>query len=258
MTRTSVEHALLGQTIGAVYVEFLIVMVPLWAFFLSLVQLAFLAHANLVVKHAADAAARSAVVVLPDDPAEYGGEPKMTIDRGAVSLDSLPEALELFSAGVGLRPIPAALDPKLANLGRSRLNTIRLAAHVPLMALAPMRVGRDVAPTLHRSIGTPEKILSSLYYQPLAVAVTFPGLEGGVVEGPEITVRVTYAYQCTVPVARGLLCKRFSNLGSLGSFGQALLPSAQGFLGGRFKRLEHETTLLIHDAPYNYRPRSAS
>jgi len=60
---------------GAVYVEFLIAFLPIFFFFLGLVQLAFVQTANLIVKHAATKAARAAAVVLPDDPQYYGGVP---------------------------------------------------------------------------------------------------------------------------------------------------------------------------------------
>jgi len=60
---------------GAVYVEFLIVFLPLFVLFMSLVQFAFVEVANLVTKHAAVTAARAAIVVLPDDPAYYDKVP---------------------------------------------------------------------------------------------------------------------------------------------------------------------------------------
>jgi len=61
---------------GVVFVEFLIAFVPMWTFFLCVVQLALIAHADLIVKHAADSAARSAVVVLPE------GGPRCVRSRG--------------------------------------------------------------------------------------------------------------------------------------------------------------------------------
>lgn len=61
--------------LGAVYVEFLIAFLPIFFFFLSLVQLIFVQTANLITKHAAVKAVRAAVVVLPDDPKYYGGVP---------------------------------------------------------------------------------------------------------------------------------------------------------------------------------------
>jgi hypothetical protein len=63
------------STAGAVYVEFLIAFLPIFFFFLGLVQLVFVQTANLIVKHAAVKAVRAAVVVLPDDPQFYGGVP---------------------------------------------------------------------------------------------------------------------------------------------------------------------------------------
>lgn len=71
---------------GAVYVEFLIVFMPLFVMFMSLVQLAFVQVANVVTKHAAVQAARAAIVVLPDDPAFYGNTPvnKVAGDRKTV------------------------------------------------------------------------------------------------------------------------------------------------------------------------------
>jgi Flp pilus assembly protein TadG len=60
---------------GAVYVEFLIVFLPLFVLFMSLVQFAFVEVANLVTKHAAVTAVRAAIVVLPDDPAYYEKAP---------------------------------------------------------------------------------------------------------------------------------------------------------------------------------------
>lgn len=255
------RQRLLMDRCGTVFLEFLVVFVPLWMFFLSLVQLALISHANLIVKHAADAAARSAVVVLPDDPNEYGGEPKMTVERGRVTIGDLASVLGGISSALGDPSAPsiagAFSERTFANLGRSRLNTIRLAAHVPLMALAPVNVGYDSNPSIRKSVGGPRRLASSLYYQPWAVAVTFPGLTGAEATEPEITVRVTYAYQCTVPIARNLLCVGFGSLRAKPGFDQAFFPFAQSFVGGRFKRLQHETTLLIHDAPYQYRPRGS-
>jgi len=257
-----VTHDILEEETGVVLLEFLIAFVPVWAFFLAVVQLAFLAHADLLVKHSADAAARSAIVVLPDDPNEYGGEPEMSIDRNPVTEADISSVLDLIGAILGASTDPIAVaaalsEHTLANLGRSRLNVIRLAAHVPLMPLAPVDVGHDAQPSIAKAIGGARKLLSALYYQPFALAVTFPGLEGGAAVDPEITVRVTYAYQCTVPLARQILCKAFDELPARSEFGEAFFPLAQAFVGGRFRVLQHETTLMIHDAPYGYRTEGA-
>lgn len=57
---------------GAIYVEFLIAFMPVFVMFLGLVQLADLHQASVIVGHSAIMAARSAVVVLHDDPQYYG------------------------------------------------------------------------------------------------------------------------------------------------------------------------------------------
>ena len=249
---------LLSDERGVVFAEFLIAFVPVWVFFLCGVQLAFIAHANLMVKHSADAAARSAVVVLPDDPNEYAGEPEMSVGRNSMTASDIMSALGGVAAVLRNGPSAEALvsafsEEAVLNLGRSRLNTIRLAAHIPLMPLAPANIGRDSKPSLFKAIGGEGKLVSAFHYQPFAVAVTFPGLQGDFVTEPEVTVRVTYAYQCTVPLARRILCQAFRNLQAKEELRQALLPLAQSFVGGHFRQLQHDTTLMIHDAPYEYR-----
>jgi hypothetical protein len=65
----------LGCTRGALYVEFLIGFLPMFCFFLLLVQYGYLQTASVVVNHAAATTARAAIVVLHDDPKHYGGAP---------------------------------------------------------------------------------------------------------------------------------------------------------------------------------------
>lgn len=63
---------LIRHTSGAVFVEHLIAFAPVMLFFLSTWQLIELFTADLVVRRAANAAVRAAVVVLPDDPNALG------------------------------------------------------------------------------------------------------------------------------------------------------------------------------------------
>ncbi|EYF06584.1 TadE/TadG family type IV pilus assembly protein [Chondromyces apiculatus] len=65
--------SLLKDKRGAVYVEFLGVFFPLFTMFLALVQFAFVQTASILVRHAALRAARTASVILHDNPAFYGG-----------------------------------------------------------------------------------------------------------------------------------------------------------------------------------------
>jgi Flp pilus assembly protein TadG len=58
---------------GAAYVETLVAFFPTLFFFLAIFQYSEVAAANLIVRRAAHAAVRAAVVVYPDDPRFYGG-----------------------------------------------------------------------------------------------------------------------------------------------------------------------------------------
>ena len=66
------------------YVEFLIAFLPVYVFFLCLLQLALLFSARLILEHAALNTARAAAVVMGDDPKRYGDDDqdkhKMTED----------------------------------------------------------------------------------------------------------------------------------------------------------------------------------
>ena len=214
---------------GVAYVEFLVAVIPVWTLALSAFQLSLISAANLVVKHAADSAARSASVVLTDDPSEYAGEPKRSV------------------AGSPRAP---------AHRSRSRLETIELAARVPLLPFSPRGVGLGARPTLESAISS-MRTLGAALLRPSEVAVTFAGVDRGLVSGPEATVRVTYAFECLVPIARRLLCHGRDTL-----LGEQELPQAASRLPltldeSRYRFLTHQTTLLIHDAPYEYRPRGS-
>ena len=63
-----------GDRRGVVFVEFLIAFLPVYTFFLCLIQLALLFVVRLVTEHAAIDAARAAAVVIGDDPKRYNGE----------------------------------------------------------------------------------------------------------------------------------------------------------------------------------------
>ena len=244
---------------GVAYLEFLIAFLPLWTFALCIFQLALIAQANLLVRHAADAAARAAAVVLPDDPAEYGGEPEMSVARNRFSSDALGGALDAVSSLVRATSTTGGVlsGRALANVGRSRLNTIRLAAHVPLVPLSPLNVGREARPSLRKALRGTRSLVSAAYYQPFAVAVTFPGTSGDFIVGPEVTVRVTYAHQCNVPLARFILCVPFEQLESTSQWEQSFFAVAQALVGGRFREIHHESTALIQDAPYEYQERGS-
>ncbi|HVH42028.1 MAG TPA: hypothetical protein VM925_06780 [Labilithrix sp.] len=69
---------------GAVYVEFLVAFLPVFVFFLCLLQLALLFSSKLLVDHAAVQGARAAAVVFGDEPGPYrdGAAEVNTLARG--------------------------------------------------------------------------------------------------------------------------------------------------------------------------------
>ncbi len=104
--------SLRDDTRGAVYVEFLIAFLPVFVFFLCLLQLALAFSARLVVQHAATTGARAAAVVFGDEPGPYGesspGTHKHTTERratvrGAVLIALAPLILDDTIVSVGVQ-----------------------------------------------------------------------------------------------------------------------------------------------------------
>ena len=122
---------------GAVYVEFLIVFMPLFFLFLAVCQFALLAAARLVVQHAALSGARSAIVVLEDDPSHYGGAPRGSLSKGnAMAAPSIERTLASLVALPAWAKSGAAGQAHGPQQG-ARMASIREAAEFPLLALAP-------------------------------------------------------------------------------------------------------------------------
>jgi len=82
---------------GAVFVEQLIAYLPVMFFFMATWQLIDLCAAHLILERAASAAARAAVVVLPDDPAYYDGVAKDSFSGTRKEEIELAAALVLAS-----------------------------------------------------------------------------------------------------------------------------------------------------------------
>jgi hypothetical protein len=100
----SALRALKRDVRGAVYVEFLVVFLPLLTLFLSLVQLAFVEIANLVTKHAAVGAVRAAIVVLPDNPQSYKSNDKGINHAEGERFDVIKTAAKARLLAVSVNP----------------------------------------------------------------------------------------------------------------------------------------------------------
>jgi hypothetical protein len=259
--RSPLMRGLLADSRGVVFLEFLVAFIPIWTLCLCTFQLALIAHADLIVKHAADAAARSAVVVLPDDPAEYAGERKMSVGRKPPTSGGLigtaNEASYPYEVPRANEIVPALSSRLLRGVRRSRFDTIRMAAQVPLIPLASTRFRTHPDSSMRSALAGASSVAASFFLGLSGVAVTFPGAQDDLVMGPEVTVRVTYAYHCAVPLARQILCSSFDALDGKSGGAQSFLSMVRTLRGGRFWRLQQDATLMVHDAPYEYRPRGS-
>ncbi len=201
---------------GAVYVEFLLVFLPVFLLFLCILELGFLYTGRLVAQHAATRAARAAVVILDDDPAFYGGEARDSIDTNGTSISD--SAIEAFMDGAGFGG--TATRPA----GAPRFSDIRSAASIPLLAVAPSDAQLSTAlgdgDSVRNAIGLgPGRATSGAEaYNEAAMAVTFPTAPAANTfrtnfeRDDLITVRVTYLMHCSVPLVPVLMCHEPSDL----------------------------------------------
>lgn len=188
---------------GAVSFEFVIVVFPILLVFLAVTQLSLIGVARLVVMHAASRAARSAAVVVDDSPSRYGGEPIGHLDDSAIPHGAhLPGELN-ESSGVGAI---------LGGTGtRSRLDTIRLAASMPLSTIAPSVadvlgwIGQIRSLDVTRALGSPSllRIASGVALYSDVALVVVPSLDADDV----VRVHVDYVFHCAVPVAERIICR---------------------------------------------------
>jgi hypothetical protein len=240
------------DTRGAVYVEFLVIFLILLVWILSLVQTALLRHGHLAVQRAADAAARSASVVMDDDPKYYGGEARNQVTASSGSGDGVGDFLSWAGVGGG------------GGGSASRMGTIRAAAGYPLMSLTPPVNAEEGSKSVNDALGAavgynPAKQAAA--YNNAALAVTFPssykstGTKTSVEHDGPVLVRVTYAFHCGIPLARNWICK---DLGSLKEdkyatdFKGGGLDALETFGAAKYVLLKAESEMQNQGATYEY------
>jgi hypothetical protein len=114
---------------GAVYVEFLIAFLPVYVFFLCLIQLALLFTVRLITDHAAQNAARAAAVVIGDEGLhDYDNEPKHQVTedgarRGVIRNAALLTLAPLIVNGV-VQSVEVGFPPEDVPDGEERSGTI--------------------------------------------------------------------------------------------------------------------------------------
>ena len=130
---------------GSVYVEFLIVILPLLFFLLALVQTARMYVGHLAVKRAANTASRAAVVILDDDPRYYGGAPRNSLTGGSARVTDPVDGF--------VRALGGGAAPPVAFGDSARLQDIRAAASIPLPAVSPSLAELGDADSVYEAIG---------------------------------------------------------------------------------------------------------
>lgn len=168
-----------------------------------MVQLLWFVLAQLIVQHAAYRAARSAVVLLDDDPQYYRGAP-----RGQVILGS-DNSHSLLSSLTSGKPLTKGSLP--LSTGSSRLTGIRQSAYAPLLLLTP---SSEWSPSSVRGTlsGPSSRLTTGLLWLQSMSAITLrsnsPQREIQSYFHPHemITVRVSLLYPCLIPLLQPLFC----------------------------------------------------
>lgn len=198
---------------GAVYVELLIVLVPLLIFVLALIQTALMYVGRLAVQRSANAAVRAAVVILDDDPRHYNGAPRNSV---APWSSRAIDPVTMFNTWLLLPPAAA-----FASGDSPRLQDIRAAAAQPLLAVSPSLGAVIGDKSVYRAIGgdgSDTVGAGAALYARAAVAVSFPTAPGAASyrttfrRDEPVTVRVTYLFHCGVPLVRHLMCESVPSL----------------------------------------------
>jgi len=226
MTERPLRSIQKRRTRGAIYVEVLVAIIPVLIFFFGLLQLAMLYSARLVVRHAAWRAARSAVVILEDDPARFNEVPRGEVtyheDSGSdTSSGGTTQFLEGVADVLGIRLPMMELRGMASSSAGPRLTAIQQGAFMALAVLAPMpgplmqtfgMRGDELGDTSNST-----RFLAGMFlYNRAAAMVTLRGPDGEVTQDVGatdlVTVRVTYLYYCGMPIVNYFMCDSLMQL----------------------------------------------
>jgi TadE-like protein len=186
---------------GTSAVEFVLVLPALAVLLLMILQIALIVQAKFVVNYAAFCAARSAVVVIPDDVFGRPSEP-----RNQVGNPDSSEKVEIIQRSAAL-PLTAISPLPGFSVARGVPVLTNPAVIADLVKLAPF----DVAP---RSMMGQVMLRAPYAYHLENTAVkvlTVEGTEGGSFRDHDwVTVKVQYRYYLAVPFAKKLFGTSYS------------------------------------------------
>jgi len=97
---------------GAVMVESIVAIPTLLAFFAMILQMSYLSIGSLVVQHAAVVAARSASVIVPDDPSAFDDKSKVGSGDGD-RLATITHAANFALGALQPLPLQGAINPSV-------------------------------------------------------------------------------------------------------------------------------------------------
>ena len=187
---------------GASAVEFVLVLPALAVLLLMILQIALLVQAKFVVNYAAFCAARSAIVVIPDDVSGRPPEPRNRVGNPEVS-----EKVEIIHRSAAL-PL-TAISPVPGFSGATGWPLITNPEPIAdLVKLAPFDVGpRSMmgqvmlrAPYAYHPDNTEVKVINA------------QGNEGGdFLDHDWVTVKISYRYYLAVPFAKRLFGTAYSD-----------------------------------------------
>lgn len=184
---------------GSTAVEFVMILPALAVILLMILQIALIVQAKFVVNYAAFCAARSAIVIIPDD--FPGGEARNHLN----SPDS-SEKFQVIHRGAAL-PLTAISPLPGTNLTRGVPILTDPNVVAELFKLAPF----DVAP---RSMMAQVMLRAPYAYHPENTAIkvlTQQGAESGSFDEHDwVTVKVNYRYYLAVPFAKKLFGTAYS------------------------------------------------
>jgi hypothetical protein len=236
---------------GVIYVEVLIAIIPVLIFFFGLLQLALLYTARLVVRNAAQRAVRSAVVVLEDDPARFDDTAQGEItyhDPSSTSGGSTQQFLQGIGDLLGVQLPIADVQRMLSSEAGPRLAAIQRAAYMPLATLAPPPAALlETFGVSAEGLGSGKSnlmqfVVGLLLYNRAAAMVTLRKPDGSVANcvGPteEVTVRVTYLYFCTMPIASNIMCDSLLKLSGLDQLDDAAKNAYEAVSGGGLEAVQ--------------------
>ena len=253
---------------GVVYVEFLIAFIPLFLLFLALCQLALVGAAEAVVRHAAYAAVRTAIVVLDDDPKKFDRADRGSLSQGRASrmrgLEDVASKLgiERVSLPNATQHVDASVVDRFISQHGARMVPIQTAAYLPLLSIAPHeRTVLEPSDSIEGALVASDnhQLGFAVQYTKVASIVTLHDDEDDVALAIDpiqrtapVTARVSYLFHCTIPVVRAIMCRSLASISSGRFIAMALAYKTQSMVraDARFKVLSAAATLPNQGASY--------